>query len=72
MAPHPPPGTPTAVKVVLAALVTVACVAIVYVVLWFYMAASYRDAIDEWAEARRSEGACRGPPRDGRGTLPLR
>ncbi|MDP6119882.1 MAG: DUF2125 domain-containing protein [Rhodospirillales bacterium] len=56
VAPHPPPGTPTAVKVVLAALVTVACAATVYVVLWFYMAASYRNAIDEWAATRRGEG----------------
>ncbi|MDP6574185.1 MAG: DUF2125 domain-containing protein [Rhodospirillales bacterium] len=56
VAPRPLPGTPTAVKMVLAALVTVACVAIVYVVIWFYMAASYRDAIGGWAEARRGEG----------------
>ena len=55
-APRPPPGTPAAVKVVLAGLVIVAVVAVVYVIFWFYMASSYRDAIGDWAEARRGEG----------------
>ena len=56
LAPHPSPGTPAAVKAALTALVIVAGVAIVYVVFWFYMAASTRDAIGGWAEARRGEG----------------
>ena len=56
VAPRPLPDIPATVKVVLATLVAVAGVAIVYVVFWFYMAASYRDAIDAWAEARRGEG----------------
>ena len=53
---RPPPGVPATVKVVLATLVAVAGATIVYAVFWFYMAASYRDAIDGWAEARRGEG----------------
>ena len=52
----PPPGTPAAVKAILTAVVIMAGAAIVYVVFWFFMAASYRDAIGEWAEARRDQG----------------
>jgi len=55
-APHPRPGTSATIRATLTALVILTSAAIVYVVFWFYMASSTRDAIDGWAEARRGEG----------------